>query len=236
MNTLKAGLVAVGLVIGTAAMAQDGGHHKTAEERAQFRTDALAKELSLTEEQKAKVTELNVQSLQKKEAILKDASLSEEQRKEAFRANHKATKEQLKTILTAEQQTKLAAKRDEMKAKHADRAAHRTHEARTPEQRAQFRTDRMAKQLSLTEEQQTKVAVSNLKAVKEEDAIRNDSNLTDDQRKASFKGSRNAYKAELKEILTEEQLALLKKQKEEHIKSRGDRKCAKPQQPVAPQN
>jgi len=194
----------------------------------------LAKELSLSDEQKSKVTELSLQSIQKKETLMKDASLSEDQKREAFHANRKAEKEQLDAILTADQKAKLAEKKAAMKAEHKDHKGHEGKAQRTPEERAAFRTDRMAKDLTLTEDQKVKVADINLRAVKEEDAIRKDANLTDDQRKASFKGSRNTYKADLKTVLTAEQLKKAEEGKKQHKGKMEGRTCNKPQQPVAP--
>lgn len=215
MSILKAGLVAFGLVIGTAAMGQvkEG---KSPQERAQFRTDRMATELSLTEEQKTKVAGLNLQAIERNQAIRANASLNEEQKKEAWRENHKAQKAQLKEILTAEQLAVLKAKQEERQAKHKERIAkHGEHKSsRTPQERAQFKTEWMTKELSLTAGQQSKVAELNLASAEKNSSIRKDKSLTPDQRKAALKASREEQKASMKEILTAEQMKVLKVKKD----------------------
>ena len=227
MNTLKAGLVAFGLVIGTAAMAQGRGDGKSPQERAQERTDWMAKELSLTGEQKTKVAELNLKSVEKNQAIRKDVSLSEEQKKEAWKTNRKAQKAQLKEILTAEQLAKLDAKREAFHAKHKQGAEGKHHDAKTPQERAQFRTDRMAKELFLTAEQKAKVAELNLSAAEKHETVMKDAAMTKDQKQAAMKKMHEDEKAQLKTILTAEQLKVLKAKKEEMHKHHKEHKAKK---------
>lgn len=227
MNTLKAGLVVFGLVIGTTAMGQDKGDRKTPQERAQIKADWMAKELSLTEDQKAKVTTLHLQSAEKNQAIRKDQSLNEEQKKEAWRNNRKAEKEKLKEILTPEQLATLKARKEEFKGKHREGSkirGERMH-MKSPQERAQMRTERMTKELSLTPEQVAKVKELNLVSAEKEDAIRKDANTTPEQKKEAMKNHFQEQKKMFKEVLTPEQLAILKAKKEEFKKGRA---CDKP--------
>jgi protein CpxP len=219
MSTLKTGLIVFGLAIGSAAIAQEGTQdRKSTEERAHARTEKMAEELSLTEEQQAKMEAVNAQAIEKRKEILNNASLTEEQRKAGLKANHEATKAQIAGILTPDQQAKLEAKKEAFQQQREER------QDRTPEEKAQFRTDRMAEELALTEDQKAKVQASNLKAVQKETSIRS-GNLTEEQQKTALKESRQSQKAELKKILTKEQLAMLKAKKEEHKE-----RCGKPQQ------
>ena len=211
MNSLKAGLVVFGLVIGTAVMAQEKTG-KTPQERAQFKTDWMAKELSLTAEQKTQVAGLNMEAVEKNQGIRNNASLTAEQKKAAWQESRKAQKEKLKTILTAEQLAVLKAKKEEMHAKHKE--GMQKHAAKTPQERAQFRTDWMAKELSLTAEQKAKVTELNLVAVEKNDAIRKDASLTETQKKEAFKAAHLEQKTRLQETLTAEQLATLKAKKQ----------------------
>lgn len=220
MNILKTGLVAFGLVIGITAMAQEKEGAKTPQERAQFMTDRMSKELSLTEAQKTKVAGLNLETAEKNAAIRKDASMTAEQKKEASQANRKSQKEQLKTILTAEQLAVLKAKKEAAHAKHKEGIAkHSGKKGKTPQDRARFKTDWMMKELSLTDAQQSKVSELNLTAAEKKTAIRKDVSLNEAQKKEAFKAAHLEQKASLTEILTPEQMTLLKtKKKECHAK------------------
>jgi hypothetical protein len=219
MSTLKTGLIVIALAIGSAAVAQEGrGDRKSTQERAQARTEKMAEELSLSEEQQARMEAVNAQAIEKRREILSNATLTDEQKKTELKASHEATKAQITEILTAEQEAKLEARKAEFKQQREE------HKDRTPEEKAQFRTDRMAALLALTEEQKTKVLALNLKAVQKETAIRN-GNLTEEQKKTAFKENRQSQKAELKKILTKEQLAILKAKKDEHKE-----RCNKPQE------
>jgi len=235
MNTLKTGLVAFGLVIGITAVAQDGSREgKSPEERAQFRTEKIAAELSLTEDQKAKFAEINKQSDTKREAIKNDAALSEDQKREAFKVNREASKAKMKEVLTADQLAKLEVKKEEHRASHEGQKGEGKHEPKTAEQKAQMRTDRMSKELALTDDQKTKVAASNLTFVKKEDAVRNDAALTEDQKKEKLKEIRKEQKTDLEGMLTAEQKAALKDRKHDNKEGRV---CNKPQQgKPAPEN
>jgi len=235
MNTLKTGLVALGLMIGASVVAQDGREGKTPEERAQFRTEKIAAELELTDAQKTKFAEISKASDAKKEAIKSDASLTEEQKREAFKANHEASKAQMKEVLTAEQLAKLEAKKAEHRGQHAGKKGEGKHEARTAEEKAKMRTDRMTKEVSLTEEQQTKMTALNLSAIKKEEAVRNNTALTEDQKKEKMKEIREAQKSDFEALLSDEQKAALKDKKEHDKKDhgkKGTRMCNKPQQPA----
>lgn len=70
-------------------------------------TQKLAKQLALTEEQKTQLKAILTQSAKEIQAIQKDTTLSAADKKTKLKANHKATDEKIKAILTPEQQTKL---------------------------------------------------------------------------------------------------------------------------------
>lgn len=91
--------------------------------------------------------------------------------------------------------------------------AQEKHHKMTAEERAKMKTERMAKQLTLTDAQVDKLNAINLEAVKKSDELRADTALTDEQRKAEMKSLHEAKRAELKKILTEEQLKQLKEDK-----------------------
>lgn len=244
MNTFKTGLVVFGLMIGTAAMAQGRMDGKSPEERAQFRTDKLAKELSLTSEQQLKVTELNKEAVVKIEAIRKDNALSESEKRAAFQKNRKENKAQMEKILTTEQLAKLEA-RKEMRGqerKTTGRSSlrvangkHKTVEKRavqSPEEKAQQRTDELTKALSLTDKQKTAVYDLNLQSFEKKEVIRKDVNLSPEQKKTAMEKNRAGDKKAYNKILTTKQLRKLGEMRDEskihHQKEGGAHKGSKP--------
>lgn len=205
MNTLKAGLAVFTLVVGTAVMAQGRGEGKSPQEKAQFRTDWMAKELSLTEEQKTKVAGLNLQSVEQNQAIRKNESLTAEQKKEAWQKNRQEQKAALKNILTKEQLAVLKTKKAEF---------HKNHKGGKSGDRSAHRADRMAKELSLTPEQQTRLSEMHKKSAAQREVIRKDDSKTAEQKEEAMKSVRESEKKEMEQILTAEQLATLKAKKE----------------------
>ena len=85
---------------------------------------------------------------------------------------------------------------------------------KTPEERAKLQTDRMTKQLVLTADQQSKVAELNLGIAKKNESIRNNVNMTAEQKKESINGNIQAQNDVLKTILTLEQFEKHKKSQE----------------------
>lgn len=76
---------------------------------------------------------------------------------------------------------------------------------KTPQERAEMHTARMANALELTADQRAKVAELNLGIAMKNDAIRNDANMSKEQKQESIKGNNEARMAQLKNILNEEQ-------------------------------
>jgi Spy/CpxP family protein refolding chaperone len=119
MKMLNAVLVGAALIIGAAtATAQDQAKSKkTPIERAEMHTNKMAKELNLTEEQKAKVLELNIGIAQKNEAIRNDVNMTPALKKESLKGNQDARDVHMKSILTEEQYKLYLAKKAEMQEK-----------------------------------------------------------------------------------------------------------------------
>lgn len=100
-------LIAVLFSIGFAAMAQKGGQRGSAtpEERAERITNKMAEELSLSEDQKKKVYQINLDHAKKRQAEM-------EARRAAMEADIKAQNQEIEALLSEEQKTKWS----EMKA------------------------------------------------------------------------------------------------------------------------
>ncbi|EMS32861.1 hypothetical protein C943_00867 [Mariniradius saccharolyticus AK6] len=100
-------LIAMLFSIGFAAMAQKGGQRGSAtpEERAERVTNKMAEELSLSEDQKKKVYQINLDHAKKRQAEM-------EARRAAMEADMKAQNQEIEALLSEEQKAKWA----EMKA------------------------------------------------------------------------------------------------------------------------
>jgi len=103
-------------------MGMQKGAHKTPEQRAEHRTAMLAKKLSLSTDQQAKVKQIMLAQAQEGQA-LKAKYPAKEQRQslhQEMKAGHAKYQTQLQGVLTADQYGKLAA----MKKEHHQRGGH----------------------------------------------------------------------------------------------------------------
>jgi hypothetical protein len=85
---------------------------------------------------------------------------------------------------------------------------------RSPEERATLHAERMTKQLALTPDQQAKVLELNMGIARKNEAIRNNVNMTPEQKKEGINGNMRAQNEILKTILTLEQFEKFKQQQE----------------------
>lgn len=88
------------------------------------------------------------------------------------------------------------------------------HEKKTPEQRAEKRTEMLNKKLDLSADQKTKVAEINQHAAKEVETIKNNSTLSKEDKKAQLKQLRETKKQELRSVLNSDQQQKFDKIKE----------------------
>ena len=75
----------------------------------------------------------------------------------------------------------------------------------TPEQKATRETEMLSQQLLLTPEQKAKVLELNTGITMKDEALRSNTALAPDQKKAAFQGNNNAKREQMKIILTPEQ-------------------------------
>lgn len=126
---MKTFILALAVLVGGTAMAQQQGpgkrEHKTAEERASSITEKMNSRLTLDESQKAKIQEVNLGIAKKNDAIRQNTSLTREQKMAQMKENQDARNAQYKEILSADQYAKYEAwekeKREKMEAKRAER-------------------------------------------------------------------------------------------------------------------
>lgn len=106
----------------------------------------------------------------------------------------------------------------------------------TPDQRAQHLTTKMTKQLALNSDQVAKISEINLGIAQKNEGIRNDANMSKEQKKEILQSNHDARMSMYKSVLTAEQYTKC----EEMEKQRLERKAAKKagtteQSPVAPE-
>jgi periplasmic protein CpxP/Spy len=116
MKMLKVLMIGAALSFGMSTVYAQEATEKTPEERAANQTAQMTESLSLTPDQQAKVAEINLGVALKNDAVRKNASMTPEQKKEAIQGNNEGRKASLKTVLTAEQYTKMEAQVEQRKA------------------------------------------------------------------------------------------------------------------------
>lgn len=84
---------------------------------------------------------------------------------------------------------------------------HEQREKKTPEQRANGLTNKMTEKLGLNETQKTQVYNINLATAQKNDAVRSNTALTKEQKKAQLEANQADRSAQFKTVLTTEQYA-----------------------------
>ena len=88
--------------------------HSTPEERAAFQTDRMKTDLNLSDEQTAKVKEINLKYAKENQEVFK-SDITREEKKNKMHELYEQKQNELKTVLTAEQYEKLQAEKKEMR-------------------------------------------------------------------------------------------------------------------------
>lgn len=120
----KLGILVAAALLSSGLMAQKEFDKKSSEEKALFQTEKIAAELSLTEDQKSQIQEIN-QKINEKNASLDEALMTAEERKKGKKANNEARKEMIMAILTPEQSAQLELKLKEREAEKIKRSENR---------------------------------------------------------------------------------------------------------------
>ena len=98
--------------------------------------DKMAKELGLTDDQKAQMKSIHMDARKQAEAIKADSSLSADQKKAKLKELHEQTMQKSEALLTPDQKQKFEQMRAEHKGKrgHMGRRHHRGQNAQQPDQ------------------------------------------------------------------------------------------------------
>jgi Spy/CpxP family protein refolding chaperone len=106
MKSLKLILFTLAMTFsGSVLFAQEAT--QSAEERATKQTEQMATDLSLNDEQKQKIYMINLGIIQKNDAVRSNDALSSELKTESVKQNDDARIQQIKSVLTPEQNTKF---------------------------------------------------------------------------------------------------------------------------------
>jgi len=99
-----------------AAEKHAGMHHNG--ESVDQHLQMLSDRLNLTDDQKAKLKPILQDQMQQMKAVHEDSSLSREQKRDKLKSIHESFGDQIKAVLTPEQQTKFKQMRQEQMEKH----------------------------------------------------------------------------------------------------------------------
>lgn len=170
------------------------------------RNGNMLKDLNLSEAQKEQLKQSRESARQQMEAIKNDASLSQEQKKEKMQELRKIQQEKMHAILTPDQKEKMKADRMQWKNKewkgHKGNKGHNDHE--------------MMKGLNLTEAQKTELKANREMIKEKREAIKNDSTLSQDQKKEKMQELHKSQQEKLNKILTPEQKSKMNAAKKDH--------------------
>jgi Spy/CpxP family protein refolding chaperone len=183
-------------------MGKKGHHHK-------HQKGMMAKELNFTDAQKAQAKAINEDSRKKMQELNKNESITVKEQRDRRAAIQKERKTKMDGLLTAEQKTKMAQLKAERKVKKEEGYAKRL--------------DKMKTNLSLSDEQVTKLKNQRAATQAKAEKIKNNESLSREQKKEQMMTLKTEAKDQHNKILTPEQL----KKKEEMKKSRGDRSRVK---------
>jgi hypothetical protein len=154
------------------------------------------KQLNLTDAQKEQFRTQKESFHKQMEELKKNDNITVKEWKGKAEELRKQHKEQTKNILTKEQKSQLEKMKEEGKAKR--------------EAMGKERAEKMKTTLGLTDEQSIKMKTNRLKMGEKMKAIRENTSLSDEQKRENMKQLHKEQKEFLKSILTEEQLNKMK--------------------------
>lgn len=194
--------MALAAFVVTGACAQDQSTDLTDRPSRHHRNDKL-QQLNLTDEQKTELKTIDEDFKQQMTDLKKsEDKITVTEWKSKMSTMRKDHHEKVQKLLTDEQKASLK------NMKHDRKRDMRKHGAR--------RLEHMKKELNLTDDQVAAIKKNHEAMGEKFKAVREDKNLTEDQKKVELKKFRERQHESLKSILTEEQLQKLEQQKKHH--------------------
>jgi Spy/CpxP family protein refolding chaperone len=197
--------LAFAALITTASFAQDQSNSLAERPKGHHRGHMMNMEqLNLTDQQKTEMKAINEDFKQQMTDLKKsEDKITVTEWKGKMATIRKEHHEKVQKVLTDEQKASLK------KMMHERKTDMRKHGGRR-------NLEHMKKELNLTDEQVNALKKNHETMAQKFKAIREDKNLTDDQKKAELKEFKKQQHESLKSILTAEQLQKLEQQKKEH--------------------
>jgi len=184
LSFVLAGVCATGL-----ALAEPQQHQRGAQDHGRgHRMEMLSKRLNLTADQQAKLAPIMADSRQQIHAIFQDSSLSREDRMPKIKAVRNDSKAKIEALLTDTQKQNFE-QFQQQRRQHG----------------LEHRMKMLSERLSLTTDQQAKLAPIMAESRQQIHAIFQDSSLSREDRVAKFKAVRKDSNAKIEALLTDEQ-------------------------------
>jgi Spy/CpxP family protein refolding chaperone len=198
---MRKSIVLVGLMLVSAAtLAQ---RKVDPMERAAKQAEKMKTELSLDDVQYKAIKAINEEYAEKQSRIMKDSVLAKEAKRNQLKSLHQEKKTAVDKVLTDEQKSKWAAHHSARQKKG------QAHMARHNGEHAQ----RMQKNLSLSDDQTSKIKAIDKEFAEKFRALRSDSAIAREEVRAKAKQLREEYISKTKSVLTEEQFKVWQEQK-----------------------
>lgn len=192
-NWMKSTVLLLGMSLaGATLLAQQAATPDTAAQgTANSAQQGSQPKVQLSAEQKQQLHELRATARDQAAIIRNDQTLTAEQKQSKLKALRASTREQMKAVLTPDQQKAFAANRD-------------------------ARKQRMAAKLGLTPDQQSKMKDLFTSTRQQRQAVLANSALTNEQKQAQLSQIRQTAKAQLATILTPDQLSKMQQMRKMH--------------------
>jgi len=178
--------------------------------------EMMAKELNLTEQQKASLKSIH-EAERNEMKNLKTGSLSAEQQKAKRQELHKKYSEQAQAVFTPEQKEQMKTMKAQWKAEGKNGKGKRGD--KPEDQKGGFKKGNdFSAQLNLTADQKQKMESLRNESKTQMTAIRNDKSLSEDEKKAKMQELRKTQQQKMNSILTAEQIEKMKSLRKDHQK------------------
>ena len=210
-------ILTAGLILSQVPLAgQEEGQRQRRRPQAGRQTQRLADELGVTEEQREQLPQIGRTQSEAVRAIRQDDSLSNEEKRAKVRELNQARQDQIRGMLTPDQQQKS----DELRQRRREGAGERR-------PRRQGRGQGLGEALDLSEEQREQLGQLRSEQREQIQALRNDESLSTEEKRAKTRELRQAQQSRMQEILTPEQQEKLSKRREERGSGEGGRPRAR---------
>lgn len=184
-----------------------GGHHKM--NRQQGRHEMM-KQLNLTDDQREKMKAGKEEFHKKMEELKKNDNITVKEWKSKMESLRKEQHSRFESLLTTEQKAKMEQLKKDGQAKR--------------EQMGNRHFEKMKTDLGLSQEQTAKLEKQKAEMGQQLKSIRENKNLSDEQRREQTKELMKKRKENMKSVLTDEQRKKLKESRPHHRPEKGDKR------------